>query len=1832
MQTQQKSRSAIKEALLKKRLQGKLKKKIEVPAIPGYPRTGHVLLSFAQQRLWFLEQLEGGHAAYNIPVGFRLKGAFNPGVLALSLNEIMRRHEALRTAFKTVDGQPLIQIIERCHVERQPMREIDGAFMIDRKAGEANEDEILVPLYEVDLRGQEDKEREKQIQRLIHHDATTPFDLSQCPLFRLLLIREGDAEYCFCMTIHHIIYDGWSAGVFIWELSVLYKAFSAGKPSPLPDLPVQYADFAQWQRKWLHTGVLEREVAYWREQLAGSLPALELPTDKQRPPVQTFPGARHSFALPPELSVALKRLSRQEECTLFMTLLAAFNILLYRYTGQEDILVGSPIANRNRAETEALIGFFVNTLVLRADLSGNPSFREVLDRVRIMTQQAHAHQDVPFDILVEELKPERVLNRQAFFQVVFVLQNAPAQLPEFSRATLTPLDLHNEAAPFELIFEMVETRGRLFANITYNTDLFFPATISRMEGHFRTLLEGIVKTPEQRIAELPILTEAEQHQILVEWNNTRTEYPKDRCIHELFEAQVARTPDAVAVIFKEQQLTYQELNRRANQLARYLREKGVIPEVLVGIYMERSLDTIVGILGILKAGGAYVPINPEYPKDRLAFMVKDSRLKVLLTQAKLESDLPRQQAIVISVDTDWKSLISNQDQANLNSDTLAENLAYVIYTSGSTGEPKGVAIQHRSVVNLSVGLQKAIYHQYRNQHLRVSLNGPLSFDTSVKQLIQLLHGHILDIVPESVRIDGFALLSFLRHHKIEVFDCTPSQLHLLLSAGLLNNPKSAPHCILVGGEPIDEALWTNLRRIEDIVFYNVYGPTECTVDSTICCLQTAPDEPTIGHPITNTQVYILDSNLQPVPIGIPGELHIGGVGLARAYLNAPDMTAEKFIANPFSSEPDSRLYKTGDMVCYLPDGSIRFLERIDDQVKLRGFRIEPGEIEAVLEQHPDVHEAVVMLREIYPNDKRLVGYIVPRLKRCPTIAGRQRYKLPNNLAIIHLNKNETDFLYKEMFEVQAYLKHGITIKDGDCVFDVGTNIGLFTLFAHLQGKDITLYGFEPNPFVFEILRLNTLLYGVNARLFNCGLFKETQIANFTFYPGFSILSGLYADKEDEKEVVRSFILKQQESRTDASSMEHVSSESLEELLSEKFESQTFEVQLRRLSNIIEENHVECIDLLKINVEKSEFEVLEGIGEENWQKIRQIAMEVHDIDGRLHQITTLLKNQGYQVTVEQDWSLADTTKTNYYVYAIKKGDKHKSSYNTAPPSSQKSNRMLPNPILSAKELQNFLEEKVPDYMVPSTFVFLEALPLTPNAKVDRCALPAPDLKRAKLTEVLISPCNPLEKSIATVWIEVLGVEQIGIHDNFFDLGGHSLLAMQLVSKLSKIFNITISVKNLFLHPTIAELTEIIEELHQQPEVSPPQPPVSIREASRDISGEKIPSSLFQFEHRPLLSLFAARKLAPFDSAVLDYPTVHLLESTGLSPDEMIHDWCHSLPTLFNVSETEWGRIAGIMLPVLGAELFNEQEKLLVHIVDALEIAKLLGARVVTLTGLLGFATDYGHEVTRAIEGREDLPQISTGHAAISSAYIFNLEKLLQESHQELAQETVAFIDLGSLGASVLRLMLKCLPHPEEILLCDMPNRRDMLERLRRELTDNSTFQGSVRVMTFTAEVPPEIYKADLFISAFNIPGLLDIAKARPGTVIVGPACFGKESVVRRFKEQADILFTTGGVLSVPYPVTELAYLPRTLANRISSAHLETFNSKTSPDNIPACAFSSLLAACFEEITPTTGEIDEKTALTHYEFLKRLGCRGSELHDGDYALPETSIRNFRRRFGK
>ena len=924
------------------------------PELQRVSRTDRLPLSFSQQRLWFLDQYEPDRSFYNIPYGLRLVGPLNLSALEQTLHEIVRRHEVLRTAFPDVDGEPFQMI-------SPPTRP---------------------SLAVIDLRLHAGGEREDEARRLAGEEARRPFDLINGPVFRTNLIRLDEEDHILLLTAHHIVADGWSMGSLLRELAVLYRAFSQSQPSPLPELAIQFVDYTVWQREWLNGAELERQLSYWKKQLAQFPKRLDLPTDRGRPAVQSYRGARQTFELSHSLAETLKTFSRKEGATLFMILLAAFQTLLYRLSGQDDIVVGCPIANRRKVEVEGLIGFFANTLVLRTDFSGNPSFREMLQRVRRVALDAYEHQDLPFERLVEELNPERSLSHSPLFQAMFVLHNTPEYQVDLPGLTCQQFRLETDTTKFDMTMSLSEQPQGIKGSLEYSTDLFEAETIVRMSGYFRTLLEGIAAAPDRPISDLPLLTDSEIHELLVGWNTTDRDYPRGRCIHELFEKQVDLTPDAVAVIFENTQLTFRELNLRANQLARYLSKLGVGPESLVGVCMERSLEMIIGIMGILKAGAAYLPQDPRFPSERLTLMWNDARVAVLLSQERLAKNIPPFSGTAVYLDRDWEQ-ISSENDTNLESGAVAENLAYVIYTSGSTGTPKGVQVAHHSVVNVLTHVKEAFALTGRDG---LPLLANICFDISVMELfLPLITGAKLIVASSQTAVDGTRIGQLMSNQRTTIMHATPATWRLLLQAGWRGRRNIT---ILCGGEALPTDLADELAG-NGSKLWNLYGPTETTIYSTAAAYRSELGTGTysIGRPISNTRIYILDDHLQPVPVGVPGHLYIGGMGLARGYVNRPEITAESFIPDMFSGEAGARMYRTGDLARYLPDGNLDYLGRKDYQIKLRGFRIELGEIEVTLREHSEVLHAVVLAREDVAGDKQLVAYVV--LKQAGGATGSQ---------------------------------------------------------------------------------------------------------------------------------------------------------------------------------------------------------------------------------------------------------------------------------------------------------------------------------------------------------------------------------------------------------------------------------------------------------------------------------------------------------------------------------------------------------------------------------------------------------------------------------------------------------------------------------------------------------------------------------------------------------------------------------------------------------------------------------------------------------------------------
>ncbi len=930
---------AEREQLLK--VAGSFRSKVvraEVPFVAAAVRSERLPLSFAQQRLWILSQMEGVSDIYHIPFNVRLKGSLDRAALRNALDRIVVRHEALRTTFAVVSGEPVQRI--------------------------ANPGETGFHLLEQDLRGHSNAEAE--LDRLVDLEIRTSFDLETGPLIRGRLIRLSEDEHALLMTMHHIVSDGWSGNVLKRELSALYSAFLRQEADSLPELAVQYADYAIWERRWIQGEVLQRQAQYWKTALAGAPELLELPLDHPRPAIEDHAGAFAPLILDEPLTTGLKELSRRHGTTLFMTLLAGWAVLLGRLSGQQDVLIGAPTANRGRTEIENLIGFFVNSLVLRLDLSGSPSVAALLKQAKTQALAAQQHQDIPFEQVVELAQPVRSLAHSPLFQVMFAWQNTAPETLQLPGLEVLPLRASYATAKFDMTLYLQEAGSSITGGIEYATSLFEHTTIGRYMGYFHNLLAAMVADDMQTVSCLPMLGAAEQRRVLHDWNDTAAEFPTDACVHNLFEEQVRRTPNATALVFEDSSLTYRELDERANRLAHHLVTLGVGPEVLVGVCLERSIDMVVGVLGILKTGGAYVPLDPSFPQIRLSQMVEDSRMGVLLTHRKLDQQLQKVPPTIVRLDEDWAEIKSASTGAAGLPHPGSQDRAYVLYTSGSTGKPKGVEISHSAVVNFLLSMQREPGFRPGDTLLAVTT---LSFDIAGLEIyLPLITGGRVVIASREDTHDPVRLMTQMRACGCTVMQATPATWRALIQAGWTGSPNLK---VLCGGEAFPRDLAEELlTRCAEL--WNMYGPTETTIWSTVHKVNSGIGPVLIGKPILNTQLYILNAELDVVPMGVSGELYIAGDGLARGYLHREELTRDRFVPNPFI--PGARMYRTGDVARWLPDGTVECLGRVDNQVKIRGFRIELGEIEARLAEHPAVREAAVIAREVASGDKRLIAY------------------------------------------------------------------------------------------------------------------------------------------------------------------------------------------------------------------------------------------------------------------------------------------------------------------------------------------------------------------------------------------------------------------------------------------------------------------------------------------------------------------------------------------------------------------------------------------------------------------------------------------------------------------------------------------------------------------------------------------------------------------------------------------------------------------------------------------------------------------------------------------
>jgi len=1508
-----------------------------LPPLIRMSRQSQLPLSFAQQRLWFLDQLEPGNPFYNVPQCLRITGPLDVSALSRAINEIVRRHEVLRTRYSLSGGQPVQSVVA----------------------------ELTIPLQRVDLSDRIEAEREAEARRVVMLDATRPFDLESGPVLRATLIQLSSSEQLLALNTHHIASDGWSMGLFVKELTALYSAFAADGPSPLPELPVQYADFALWQRQWLKNEELTTHLLYWRRQLDGAPAVLDMPTDRPRADAQSRSGDRRFLVLQPPLRDALKALARSEGATLYMTLLAAFQTLLWRYTGQEDIVVGSPIANRNRAEIENLIGFFVNALALRTRFSGEPTFRALLGQVKETALEAYAHQDFPFEKLVEEIDPERRLGRNPLFQVLFVLQNAPKYALDLPGLELQWLDIHSGTAKFDLALHVVEREAGLSCMMEYRTDLFEAASIDRLLSHFQTLLTGIVADPDAQLATLPLMTCEQERELLRDLNAEAVDYEPRYCIHQLVEAQAEKTPDSIALVFENQRLTYRELNQRSNQLAHFLRAHGVQPEVMVGMCVDRSLEMVIGILGILKAGGAYLPLDGTYPSDRLSFMLGDANPPIVLTQQHLSDKLRDYDGRIVRLDQDWDAIAAQPTDA-LDCQVQPGNLAYVIYTSGSTGTPKGVQVTHHNVIRLF----QATWGWYRFDAQDVwTVFHSYAFDFSVWELWgALMYGGRAVLVPYLVSRSPAEFYRLLVEQKVTVLNQTPSSFRQLIRAEEQHGLQPlALRLVIFGGEQLDMrslAPWFERHGDRMPQLVNMYGITETTVHVTYRPLSIGDlaGGSVIGRPIPDLQLRLLDRNRRLVPIGVTGEMYVGGAGVARGYLNRSALTADRFIDDDADSLRAGRLYRTGDLARYLANGDVEYLGRIDHQVKIRGFRIELGEIETLLAGHAAVRDCIVLAREDQPGEKQLVAYVVPERTHQGAVGHEHtedwraqqvsQWKMTFDATysgdteadpafnIVGWNSSYTGerIAAEDMREwVEGSVQRIVALNPRD-VLEIGCGTGLlllriaplcrryvatdFSLEAveRLQQlarqrdlSDTTLLARMADEFSdiapesFDAIVINsviqyfpgcdyllTVLRGAITATAAGGHVFLGDLRSLPLLEAFhaAVLLAQAPDSMPREQFLQR--LRQRVSLEDELLIDPAFFQALEQ---QNPRIGRIEIQIRRGRHRNEMSQFRYDAVLHIEPESAAARDCPSL---DWQ---QLALDLVQLEGLLRagthetlrlyhvpnarvieELTALrllnaadgpatigslrstlaapFTNRG--VDPEQLWSAAEALG---YEAQIGWSDaqhldcldvllRRKGALLPAVEPAPGQDPAAPQLALSAytnnplagkfarslvAELRELAAAKLPDYMVPAAFVMLAELPLTENGKVNRRALPAPEQRRPEVAGQYVAPTNPIEEIVATIWGQLLRIEQVGVEDNFFALGGHSLIATQVIARLRQVLRLEVPLRLLFEAPTIAGLAEALT--HMQ----------------RATAGLELPPIVPVARIRPLPLSFAQRRL-------------------------------------------------------------------------------------------------------------------------------------------------------------------------------------------------------------------------------------------------------------------------------------------------------------------------------------------------------------------------------------
>lgn len=1324
-------------------------------------------LSPQQKRLWLLQQ---SGSDYYSQCTVLIEGELNKAALSEALEKVVVRHEILRTTFHALPGVDI------------PIQAIKTNVVFDYR--------------EADFSDFDAEEQQAEIEKLSLEDRQAAWKFDSGPLERFSLIALSKSRHVLVATLPSMCADGWSLKTLVHDVSCAYATSFASDDDS--DEVVQYADFSAWQTKLLDSDEAIAAREYWREQSPLLSPISNLPFEKSDDTASKFDPGSLALKISPESAQKLFAISNSCDVSPAEFLLACWQTLLWKLTSNSDIVTGFISNGRRYEPLKTALGLYARSIPFYTHFENDFLFSDVLKSVSRAVRDVHTQEDC--FLWNESLSASE---DPPYFSVAFEYEEDEGKL-QSRGVCFSLINRLSIVERFKLCLSCVRLPQSISLFLRFDATRFDPESVELLSTYFSCLLESIVANADVPLAKLDTLGPELTTQVLVDWNNTHRPYPDTASIHQLLEDQARQSPERTAVKFLQHSMSFSELNASANRLAHYLISKGAEPESRVVLFIERSIDMISSLWAVWKSGAAFVPLDVTQPRARLKVMLDQANPSLIVTHRELVPSLPDTEAVVIALDEEAVAgQLSQCSAENPHRPVQPNNLAYLIFTSGSTGLPKAAMVEHHSVVNLLYALNDAVYDQQKGA--QVTLNGPLAFDGSIKQVIQLAAGHTLVIVPDQIRVDGNALLDFLREEKLDLLETTPSQLNLLLDAGLLNGNGSTLNKILVGGEAIDQRLWLQIKDAAPIKFFNLYGPTECTVDATTVEVSNSRNTPVIGKPLPNVRLYVLDEALRPVPIGVPGVLFIAGEGVGRGYFERPDLTAEKFLPDPFAQH-GARMYCTADVVKYLADGSLVFLGRADRQVKVRGNRVEPGEIEAALLSLPEIKQAVVVPRQD-ASQTRLIAYFVPADRGT---LDKDDYVLDNGMSIAHQNREETDALYEEIFLNRGYERGGVAIPAGDTVvIDVGANIGMFTLYVSSRNPRARIYSIEPMPDLCEKLRENGRRYAPGAAVRQFAMGNIAGVEEFSFYSRMSVLSSMskFDGLSEDRELLKTLLENEQlRGNQDAGELLQHSSE----LFDWRLEASKLLCPVKTVSQLIAEENIQSVGLLKIDVQRAEIEVLRGINYEDWSKIDQIVIEVHDKPGRsahgtLALVRRFLQRKGYRVEVEQEDKLAGTDRFN--LYCVRNG----LTFTPAPYTERlQLSRPAHQPYLTPAQLKLFLKDRLPEYMIPALIVKLKQLPINRNGKVDIDALPEPN-EEPDYEQQNNQPWSAYEEIIAGLWEDILGVKVRSTAETFFDLGGHSLLATRVASRVRDVLKVELPLRTLFEKPSLKALAAEVEVL-------------------------------------------------------------------------------------------------------------------------------------------------------------------------------------------------------------------------------------------------------------------------------------------------------------------------------------------------------------------------------------------------------------------------------------